>query len=234
MHPVLARRQATSGSFNPATAGLGPLFMEWRPADLLLASGGAIGAWVEGRGTADSTWTQGTGASQPTFQGAVTPQARGAVRFDGTNDYMQSTATIALAATTGWSVHAWLNTDLSGASQILIQDQSILQLFPGATAGGQVGWRDTGATRAIAAPASGWQVLSWVFDPAGPTGTMYRDGALLGSAAWDNTALAGTWYLGTNSVQSVFVKLDLAALLWYQAVHDASKVQIAQAGIKLL
>ena len=59
---------------------------------LALADGANVSSWAIG-GSLGGTVTQGTAASQPTYQTAETPTGKPAVLFDGTND--------ALARSTG-------------------------------------------------------------------------------------------------------------------------------------
>lgn len=205
--------------------------------DLALTSGASVATWRDKSGTlADTT---GDASANPTFD--VSTNSRPTVRFTRTHAAgtpgQHMTIPIVSSTASDWTVIAAIDMlETSGTSsgdaitdgRYLLDDQTgrlVITPISGSNKT-HVGWYD-GTWREIAANVTGLQILSWVLGGDG-NGRVYRNGVLLGSAAYTQQALSTTPKLGgsyDNGGAFTDARLGFLAL-WQRALSDTERSPI--------
>ncbi len=127
---------------------------------------------------------------------------------------------------TGWSYYLWFRSFNATDPQVLWQDNQgggQPQLIWTSTA--KFGWRDAITTHEIAAAATDWHSLIYIFDGVAGTGTgtVYFDGVSAGSATWNwaNTGVTG-YIMGANQIGAANWDGWMGEFIGYAGAHDAA------------
>ncbi len=201
---------ATSGG-----VGIGPDFIAgmspaaWYRYGLGITVATGVSQWSDQSGNSRHA-TQGTGAAQPTLQ------ADNSIVWDGTDDVLSTSAfTLNQPATVyllGQQV-TWTGNDVifDGAGGVSFMQQfnasPSIRLFAGSGVADNTNWT-VGAYAAVASVFNGASSLIQVNNTAPTTG----------NAGAGNF---GGFFLGANSVSSVFANVQLKEVILFAGAHDA-------------
>lgn len=192
------------------------------------SDGDVIGAVVQlaGFGAVDATQT--TTANKPLLRTLANGiNNHNAALFDGSNDFWNITGvTAASGAKTVYVVTK--PTSAVATLQYFFDAQTGRFILAHLTNTSKLAYNDGSGFVVNATPTTNNQILSFVLGSG--TGTIYRDGASLGSAAYVNQALGGASAIGSvnNGISAFFAGL-IGAIYIYNAEHSTAERESMEA-----
>lgn len=187
-------------------------------------AGDLVAAWRDELGTSGIVLTQATSLKRPTLQFV---SSKPVLRFDGLlSDFV---CPLSFASTS----HIWYAGLSQGtATNRLLLDSAtgriILYPYAGGS-GGQVGWFDGAFHDNIAAGTTPFQVLTYKFDAPNTLGTVYRNGASLGTGTYIPRAIGGTTIFGAiNDQLSGFFDGDMSSFVVQSALPTTPQQQLIE------
>ncbi|MCA9620491.1 MAG: hypothetical protein KC731_15825, partial [Myxococcales bacterium] len=179
------------------------LWLRAEAADITSTTDTLVDTWADRAGSNDATQA-GADANKPRFGETSGYKGQPGVEFDGADDWLDiaglanvgtdHTIVIVLRQRTIATTQHLLSANTQTSNELNLT-AVVSDVDP------SVGFDDDADTRSVAAAQAGDQILTWVFDATGGTGTMYRDGVALGSpGTYDGEAItSGTVDLGRTN-----------------------------------
>jgi hypothetical protein len=183
-----------------------------------VANGDPVGQWWDQSGNGNHA-VQTIAGSKPLLRTGVNGiGGYPALEFDNIDDFLVPPFTSISGA---YTLYVVINTNAGDATSGIVYDTEVGRLVfyaRNVTDPTQVAWFD-GTHHLIAPVTTTDQILTWVLGAG--TGTIYRDGTSLGSAAYTVKDISITQAIGSNYAQSgAFLGAKIAAFLFYDVAHD--------------